>query len=94
MILPAMIVRQCEISSELPIQTVSLPTYSVPLYLDFQYGVLYLWCLVDTNTQMQDRTVYIYRTDQPINPSNVSYLGTVKEEDTGYVLHVFWRVGK
>lgn len=85
------VVHKYQILDQLPVQILSLPAGAVPLHLAFQFGFLCLWCLVDSDAPMQERTVYIYNTGHSINPSDVTYVGTVQEEEGVYVWHVFLR---
>ena len=83
-------------------QTVQMPEGTVPLHLGWKAGVLHLWALVDFEAPRVERTVRIVGTGHtidfplpnyggPIDPKAdfFIYCGTVIEEGTGLVWHVW-----
>lgn len=76
-------------------QGVELPYGAKILSVQFQYGVLRVWTLVQSGVnRMENVAFYILGTGNPVPksfPPNAQFLDTVQQHDGRLVWHVFYR---
>jgi hypothetical protein len=70
-------------------QTISIPKGSQWLTLQMQLGVPCLWAKVDTENEMENRTIIMYGTGHLIKEEALVYLGTFQLMGGTLVFHVF-----
>lgn len=66
------------------------PKHSLPMSVESQYNKPVLYCLVDTETELVERTFEVVGTGLPIESDlHLSeYIGTVMLNNESFVLHV------
>jgi hypothetical protein len=74
-------------------QVIYAPPSARPLTVQFQNGMLCLWMRLDPKEILEQFTIRIYGTGNPIPADrHDAYLGTVQEHGGALVWHVFWVV--
>ena len=66
---------------------INIPATHYPLTVQVQDGKPILWAMVDPNSGVVEKELFVYETGQAINPANKIHIGTIQMEDA--VWHVF-----
>lgn len=71
-------------------QIIRLPFATEILTVQAQGDKCYLWALVDPRNELNDRTIYIYGTGNPIpDKIRLKYINTFQIPHLGLVFHAF-----
>lgn len=71
-------------------QIVTMPVGALGLSSQLQDGVITLWVLCESKAQMEERTIYIVGTGNPMPVSVVNFIDSVQQFP--YVWHIFIEV--
>lgn len=70
-------------------QTVIMEVGAEILTVQMQRGEPFLWAIVDTGNELEDRNIEVIGTGHPIEGTNRKYIGTFQTHDGQLVFHVF-----
>lgn len=76
--------------------TLSMPCGAKPLVIDWQYGELMMWALVDGQAPQEDRRFRILGTGQYIEDKDIErfeHVGTIQVNSGQYIWHLFVEAG-
>jgi len=69
-------------------QLVTMPEYSIPLFVEKQNETLCIWVKVDPTQKSIEQTIRVYGTGHPMSVNHERHVGSVIDGE--YVWHVFW----
>jgi hypothetical protein len=81
------------------VQTIELPFYAEMLTIQEQRDKLVMWCIVDTEDELEPRTFHVVGTGNPMPepeweewPIMLAYVSTVQTKGGRLVWHVFLEI--
>lgn len=70
-------------------QTLTVPSYFMPLHVGFQGNELFVWAMVDTESLKKEKSFFIYGTGHSLPEKAGLHIGTTFSPNGIFVWHIF-----